>query len=54
MFYRVFGCFSAMGVQKHYKKRFAKNRVERVLPKSGEKQNRFFGDFVVTASGVSR
>jgi hypothetical protein len=23
-FYRVFGCFSAMGVQKHYKKRFAK------------------------------
>jgi hypothetical protein len=24
LFYRVFGCFSAMGVQKHYKKRFAK------------------------------
>jgi hypothetical protein len=23
-FYRVFGCFSAMGVQKHYKKRFTK------------------------------
>jgi hypothetical protein len=24
LFYRVFGCFSATGVQKHYKKRFTK------------------------------
>jgi hypothetical protein len=27
LFYRVFGCFSAMGVQKHYEKRFAKQVV---------------------------
>jgi hypothetical protein len=31
LFYRVFGCFLAMGVQKYYKKRFAKNRVEMFL-----------------------
>jgi hypothetical protein len=28
-FYRVSGCFSAMGVQKYYTKRSAKNRVEK-------------------------
>jgi hypothetical protein len=28
LFYRVFGCFSATGVQKHYKKHSTKNRVE--------------------------
>ena len=27
LFYRVFRCFLAMGVQKHYKKRFAKKIV---------------------------
>jgi hypothetical protein len=36
-----------MGVQKHYKKRFAnKNRVEKFLQKNRQKiQNRFFLDF---------
>ena len=29
LFYRVFGCFSAMGVQKHYKKRFTKKIVSK-------------------------
>jgi hypothetical protein len=29
LFYRGFGCFSAMGVQKHYKKRFAKTIVSK-------------------------
>jgi hypothetical protein len=44
MFYRVFGCFSAMGVQKHHKKRFTeKNRVEKFLQKNRPKQ--FFLDF---------
>jgi hypothetical protein len=47
IFYRVFGCFSAMGVQKHYKKRFAKNNVSKgFLQKNRPKiQNRFFSDF---------
>jgi hypothetical protein len=35
-----------MGVQKHHKKRFAKNCVEKFLPKNRQKiQNRFFDDF---------
>jgi hypothetical protein len=29
LFYRVLGCFSAMGVQKHYKKRFTKKIVSK-------------------------
>jgi hypothetical protein len=42
LFYRVFGCFSAMGVQKHYKKTFCKkNHVEKFLQKIRPKiQNR--------------
>jgi hypothetical protein len=32
LFYRGFGCFSAMGVQEHNQKRIAKkNRVEKFL-----------------------
>jgi hypothetical protein len=34
LLFRGFGCFSAMGVQKHYKKRFAKrNHVETFFTK---------------------
>jgi hypothetical protein len=53
LFYRVFGCFSAMGVKKYYKKRFAKNnRVEKFVQKIRPKiQNRFFLDFVITFFG---
>jgi hypothetical protein len=35
--YRVFGCLAAMGVQKHYKKRLAKNRVGSFLQKKTTK-----------------
>jgi hypothetical protein len=47
LFDHVFGCFSAMGVQKHKKKTFCKkHRVEKFLQKIGPKiQNRFFLDF---------
>jgi hypothetical protein len=38
LFYRVFGCFSAMGVQKAQQKTFYKiNRVENALQKIGQK-----------------
>jgi hypothetical protein len=51
LFYRVFGCFSAMGVQKHYEK-----RVKNILHKNRQKiQNRLFLDFCfITFLGVSR
>ena len=29
LFYRIFGCFSPMGVQKHYKKRFSNKIVSK-------------------------
>jgi hypothetical protein len=50
LFYRVFGCFSAMGVQRHYKNILPKNSVEKKLhvyfTKERQKiQNRFFLDF---------
>jgi hypothetical protein len=39
LFYRVFGFFSAMGVQKHYKNRFEKNRVAKnTIKKTSKKQ----------------
>jgi hypothetical protein len=59
LFYRVFGCFSAMGVQKHYtlqKNVLQKNRVERFYKKFDQKSktdffsifsNRIFGRFSV-------
>jgi hypothetical protein len=37
LFYRVFGCFSATGVQKHHKNRCTKNRLEKCLPKNSTK-----------------
>jgi hypothetical protein len=43
-FYRGFGCFSAMGVQKHYKKRFARRKV--FTKKSTKIRDRLFLDFV--------
>jgi hypothetical protein len=49
LFYRVFGCFSAMGVQNHCKKRFTKKIVRKVLQKIRQKnQNRFFLDFCLS------
>jgi hypothetical protein len=44
MFYRVFGCFSAMGVQKHYKKRFTKKIVSKSFYKTFDQKskNRLF------------
>jgi hypothetical protein len=54
-FYRVFGFFSAMGVQKHYKKRFQKNHVEKFLQKVQPKiKHRIFTIFFITFMGVSR
>jgi hypothetical protein len=38
LFYRVFGCFSAMGVQKHYKKRFAKKIMSKRFYKKFEQK----------------
>jgi hypothetical protein len=54
--YRVFGCLSAMGVQKHYKKRFAKTRVETFVQNNRQKNlNPFFSRFsFITFKGVSR
>jgi hypothetical protein len=42
-FYRGFGCFLAMGVQKHNKKRSAQKIVSKRFYKI---QNRFFVDFL--------
>jgi hypothetical protein len=36
-FYRVFGCVSAMAVQEHYKKRFAKQLSRKVFTKIRQK-----------------
>jgi hypothetical protein len=42
-FYRVSGCFSAVGVQKHYKRRFTKKPCRKALQKNRpEIENRFF------------
>jgi hypothetical protein len=42
LFYRVFRCFLAMGVQKHYKKRLTKKSCRQKIP------NRFFLDFLLS------
>jgi hypothetical protein len=36
LFCRLFGCFSAMGVQKHYKKRFATKSCRKVFAKKSK------------------
>jgi hypothetical protein len=49
LFYRVFGYFSAMGVKKHYKKRFTKNHVGQFLQTKESRQKNpkpIFLDFV--------
>jgi hypothetical protein len=50
LFYSVFGCFLAMGVQKHNKKRFyKKNRVEKLLKKNSTKNPKpTFSRFVLS------
>jgi hypothetical protein len=40
LFYRVFGCFSAMAVQKHYKKRFAKQIVSKSFYKTIDQKSK--------------
>jgi hypothetical protein len=43
LFYRVFGCFSAMGGQKHHKNVLQKKSCRKVLQKNRQKiENRFF------------
>ena len=47
LFYRIFGCFSAMGVQKHYKKHFAKQIVSKSFYKKFDQKSKtdFFSNF---------
>jgi hypothetical protein len=49
LFYRIFGCFSAMGVQKHYKKRFTKKIVSKSFYKKFDQKSKtdFFSIFVL-------
>jgi hypothetical protein len=48
LFYRFFGCFPAMGVQKHYKKRFTKKIVSKSFYKKFDQKSKtdFFSKFV--------
>jgi hypothetical protein len=50
LFYRVFGCFSAMGVQKHYKKRFTKKIVSKSFYKKIDQKSKtdFFSDSLLS------
>jgi hypothetical protein len=56
LFYRVFGCFLAMGVQKHYKKRFTKKIVSKSFYKKFDRKSKtdFFSKCFITFLGVSR
>jgi hypothetical protein len=47
LFYRVFGCFSATGVQKHYKKRLTKKIVSKSFYKKIDQKSKtdFFSNF---------
>jgi hypothetical protein len=40
LFYRVFGCFSAMGVKKHHRKRFTKKSCRKAFIKKSTKQSK--------------
>jgi hypothetical protein len=55
LFYRVSGRFSAMGVQKHYKKRFAKKIVSKSFNKNSTKNTKpiFFSIFFYHVFGRS-
>jgi hypothetical protein len=50
LFYRVFGCFSATGVQKHYKKRFTKKIVSKSFYKKFDQKSQtdFFSIFFLS------
>jgi hypothetical protein len=50
LFYRIFGCFSAMGVQKHCKKRFAKKIVSKSFYKKIDQKSKtdFFTIFCLS------
>jgi hypothetical protein len=56
LFYRVFGCFLAMGVQKHYKNRFTKKMCRKGFYKKVDKNPKpfFFLDCFITLLVVSR
>jgi hypothetical protein len=51
LLYRVFGCFSAIGVQKHNKKVLQKNKKNRV-EKFAQKNHFFFLDLVLSRFGA--
>ena len=53
LFYRIFGCFSAMGVQKHHKKRFTKKIVSKSLYKKIDQKSQtvFFSIFFYRVFG---
>jgi hypothetical protein len=48
LLYRVFWCFSAMGVQKHYKKRFTKKSCRKSFEKQIDQKSKtdFFSIFL--------
>jgi hypothetical protein len=56
LFYRIFGCFSAMGVQKHYKKVLQKKSCRKVFTKKSTRSPKpTFSRFLfITFLGVSR
>jgi hypothetical protein len=55
LFYRVFGCFSVMGVQKHHKSFLQKHHLVFFTPKSTNKSKAdFFSVFFIKLLGVSR
>jgi hypothetical protein len=64
LFYCVFGCFSAMGVQKHNKKRFTKKIVSKSFHKKFDQKsktdffsicfNHVLGRFSVRARGAQK
>jgi hypothetical protein len=50
LFYRVFGCFLAMGVQKHYKKRFTKKIASKSFLKKIDHKSKtdFFSNLLLS------
>jgi hypothetical protein len=54
LFYRVFRCFFAMGVQKHYKKTLTKKSCRKVFTKKSTKKSQtdFLVDFLYHVFGL--
>jgi len=54
LFYRIFGCFSPMGVQKHYKKRFANKIVSKSFKNKIDQKSKtdFFSRNTIKKSDV--